>query len=155
MHTLYTLRHTYVTHVTFQSVDKSFWGAQTYVTHVTSHLRYACYVRSSRSTIPSGAQTYVTHVDVTPTLRTLRTFQSVDKSFWSKCMAESGNFRVEFVSNTELFPHKPAAYCQREHYTVIVHKKQPPTVFVHQGARGEAKVAASPCDVTCVTCVTW
>ena len=50
-----------------------------------------------------------------------------------------GAYRIEFLSNTQLFPFKPAAYCQREHYTVVIHKKQPATVYVYQ--QSSAKLA--------------
>jgi hypothetical protein len=39
---------------------------------------------------------------------------------------------VQLLSNTELFPFKPAAYCHREHYSVLLHKKQPAAVFVFE-----------------------
>ena len=45
--------------------------------------------------------------------------RGIDKSFWPKCLqaaatadAAGGAYRIEYVSNTQLFPHKPAAYCQ-------------------------------------------
>eukprot|EP00966_Prymnesium_polylepis_P084218 1949337-Prymnesium_polylepis.1 len=65
---------------------------------------------------------------------------AVPKAFWAACLAPAGSYRVELLSNTQLFPHKPAAYCQREHYSVLIHKKVPPSVYVYQGARGDAKV---------------
>ena len=72
--------------------------------------------------------------------------RGIEKGFWSKCLlsggaggAADGAYRIEFLSNTQLFPFKPAAYCQREHYTVVIHKKQPATVYVYQ--QSSAKLA--------------
>ena len=57
--------------------------------------------------------------------------RGIDKGFWPKCLQAAltadtpgGAYRIEFLSNTNLFPFKPAAYCQREHYTVVIHKKE-------------------------------
>ena len=65
--------------------------------------------------------------------------RGIDKGFWPHCLQRAasadspgGAYRVELLSNTALFPFKPAAYCQREHYTVLIHKKQPASVFVYQ-----------------------
>ena len=59
---------------------------------------------------------------------------AVDKDFWPRCLKASGGegLRVQLLSNTELFPFKPAAYCHREHYSVMLHKKQPAAVFVFE-----------------------
>ena len=75
--------------------------------------------------------------------------RGIDKSFWPKCLQEAltadtpgGAYRVEFVSNTQLFPFKPAPYCQREHYTVVIHKKPPASVYIYQSPLAASKGAA-------------
>lgn len=71
-----------------------------------------------------------------------------EKGFWHTCMqlqpggGHSGAgsaYRVEILANTELFPRKPSSYCHREHYTVVLHKKEPASVYIFQQPR--AKVA--------------
>ena len=58
---------------------------------------------------------------------------AVDKDFWHRCFKAGGEgIRVQLLSNTELFPFKPAAYCHREHYSVMLHKKQPAAVFIFE-----------------------
>ena len=68
----------------------------------------------------------------------------IDKSFWANCLARGGQgegaYRLEFLSNTELFPGKPAAYCHREHYSLIVHKKAQPVVHVYEQPRSRVAV---------------
>ena len=52
--------------------------------------------------------------------------QAVDKDFWHRCFkGGSEGIRVQIMSNTELFPSKPAAYCHREHYSVMPHAPNP------------------------------
>ena len=73
--------------------------------------------------------------------------RGIEKGFWPKCLqaalsadAPGGAYRIEFLSNTALFPFKPAAYCQREHYTVVIHKKQPASVYIYQQPRAKLAV---------------
>ena len=74
--------------------------------------------------------------------------RGIDKAFWAKCLtatasasAAGGAFRVELLSNTQLFSaNKPAAYCHREHYTVLIHKKQPASVYIYQQPRAKLAV---------------
>ena len=75
------------------------------------------------------------------------TLSGIAKPFWPRCLLEAmstdgpgGAFRIEFLSNTELFPCKPAAYCQREHSTVVIHKKPPASVYVYQQPRSKLAV---------------
>jgi SAM-dependent methyltransferase len=71
--------------------------------------------------------------------------KSIDKNFWAACLSQppasegsggggaaGGAYRIEIVANTELFPSKPGSYCHREHYSVLIHKKSPASVFVFQ-----------------------
>ena len=59
--------------------------------------------------------------------------KSVSKEFWASCLKGGGEgLRVQLLSNTDLFPAKPAAYCQREHYSVLLHKKHAASVYVFE-----------------------
>ena len=75
------------------------------------------------------------------------TLSGISKGFWPRCLQEAlstdsvgGAYRIEFLSNTALFPFKPSAYCQREHYTVVIHKKQPASVYIYQQPRAKLAV---------------
>ena len=73
---------------------------------------------------------------------------AVDKEFWHRCFAAKAGgegIRVQLLSNTELFPFKPAAYCHREHYSVLLHKKQPASVYVFEQPQVEAAPEPKPC----------
>ncbi len=76
--------------------------------------------------------------------------KSIDKNFWAKCVSlqpvgegasgAGGAYRVEIVANTALFPTKPSSYCHREHYSVVIHKKSPASVYVFQQPRAKLAV---------------
>ena len=76
------------------------------------------------------------------------TLRGIEKGFWHKCLplqpsstaaGAGGAYRVEILSNTALFPFKPASYCHREHYTVVIHKKSPASVRIF--AQPKAKIS--------------
>ena len=78
------------------------------------------------------------------------TLRGIDKGFWQRCLqlqpssAASGGggaYRVELVSNTALFPFKPASYCHREHYTVVIHKKSPASVHIFSQPKAKTSLA--------------
>ena len=90
-------------------------------------LRFALWWRSGRAMIVSVPKSdcAVTQDEEWGCPRCFWRLRGIEKAFWPKCLqaaldadSPGGAYRVEFLSNTELFPFKPAAYCQREHYTV-------------------------------------